>query len=159
MNFRHFFSADGSYLTTQRKFNSSGGLFSDLFTCLNAPIMSIQRNFQFPDGQNKISFEYKVDGMECRSGSSCVRGFRVLINGKVQLYAATQFHWTKFEMVLDKVLHVFNSFDMGFFLARNLCTPIVEDVHFSRHLSYSKDFFLEKNALTPQKWFILRYPE
>lgn len=62
-------------------------------------MLVMTRKFVREPVNNKISFEYKVDGASCRRGSrsSCSNGLYVYINGKQTLKVDTQFHWTKME--------------------------------------------------------------
>ena len=66
-------------------------------------MLVMTRNFiRKNSSENKISFEYKVDGAGCRRGNkACSNGLYFYINEKQKLKADMQFQWKKFEVKDD----------------------------------------------------------
>lgn len=118
-------SADNTYLISGEFKNST------LLRCFEQSMLVLIRKFLLPESENKISFEYKVDGANCRKGSeSCSQGLHFYINGVQVLKKDTQFNWVKYESNIKPGVAKLK------FVYHKSCTrdPIL-DVAYIRHIS------------------------
>ena len=107
--FSFYFIGDFSFMRAGNVYQNTS--YSELSrdmrpSCMNSPVFVIRRNFQLPQGKNKISFEYKVDGSKC-SARTCYRGFRFFVNDVQVLHSTYQFYWTRFETTVQQVGLIF----------------------------------------------------
>ena len=59
------------------------------------------------DGQNYISFRYKVDGAPCRKGSkNCHYGLSVSVNRRRLFHSDVQYQWNVKRIIVEPVRYL-----------------------------------------------------